>query len=135
MPVVAADFLIPDGELQPAWFEGQDLTAWLTAWIAAATLTVPAEATPEQADAIVLAFGHWRAYRAKCGEMAGTPNSVALAGELSATTSDEHMNKFCQWAEQWKLAYEEALGNAGGPVVVQATRTPLGGPMPVVYVF
>jgi hypothetical protein len=135
MAVVAADFLIPTGELQPAWFEGQDLTSWLTAWIAAATLTVPAEATPEQADAIVSAYGYWRAYRAKCGEMAGTPNSVALAGELSATTSDGRMNKFCEWAEQWKAAYEEAVGSAGGPVAGQATRTPLGGAMPITYVF
>ena len=135
MPVVAADFLIPDGELQPAWFEGQDLTAWLTAWIAAATLTVPAEATSEQADAIVTAYGYWRAYRAKCGEMAGTPNSVALAGELSATTSDGRMNKFCEWAEQWKAAYQEAVEGAGGPVASESTRTPMGGPMPIVYVF
>ncbi len=135
MAVVAADFLIPTGELQPTWFEGQDLTSWLTAWVAAATLTVPAEATTEQADTIVTAYGYWRAYRAKCGEMAGTPNSVALAGELSATTSDGRMNKFCEWAEQWRAVYEGAIEEAGGPVAVEVTRTPLGGAMPVRYVF
>lgn len=135
MAVVAADLTFPTGEIQPQWFEGQDLPALLATWIGIVEPVVPPAATPEQADAIVTAYAYWRAYSAIYMRMAGDPNSVALSGELSAGWAPANTKAFFTRAEWWRLRYEAEVAGVEETVAAETVRVPLGGPAPIVYVF
>lgn len=115
MPLVASDFIYPAGELKTGWFPDEDLSASLAVWIAQGVLETPSEATEEQEDAVVRGFTYWRAYDSKTMQMAASPDSAAIVGEISRTQVQGR--KFFQAkAAEWRAVFDRAVGAASATV-------------------
>lgn len=111
MAVTASAILYPSGEIRPEWFAEEDPEASLSVWIAEGEAKVPAGAPGAQADAVVVAWAHHRAFNAKAAMMAADPDSVTLPA-LATTVSVGRVKFFSGKAAEWLEVFEVAIGAA-----------------------
>ena len=111
MPIVASDLIYPVGEIRVEWFPGEDVPGNLTQWLADGAEEAPGSATTEQVDSLSRAFAYWRAYDAKTMLMAGTPDTAALSGEMSATIT-QGRKYFQGKAAEWRAVFDALLSVA-----------------------
>lgn len=120
MPVAAADLILPAGALPADWWTDDHLAVW----IAGGESTVPAEASEPQADVIVTAYAYWRAHEAKALTVVGSPDSVALDGTGSRTTSNGRYDRLKTQADAYKAEWTAAVADATPVEVDTSAQTP-----------
>lgn len=106
MAVAPAELIQPDGELEAAWFPGEDeqtLEKRLETYLAEGA-ALSEEATDP--DAATKAFGYWRAYEAVYLRLSGSPASVGVVGHMNRQYTQEQLRAFRAKAAEWRATFE-----------------------------
>lgn len=108
MSVTAADLTAPTGRLQSNWFV--NLPGNLAIWLAQGAAWVPEDATSEQADAVVTAYGYVRGFEDVLLRSARDPNSLSIdKGDISISFTDGQRKIIQSWLAKWQAAFDAAL--------------------------
>lgn len=95
----AANFIHPEGELQPVMFPKENLGALLDAWISQATSKVAGVAASEQ-DNAAAAWVYYRAYSTIARRIGASPSSHSSSGTGGVeTTVNWGQNRADYWEE------------------------------------
>lgn len=108
MAVTHEDLLQPTGEIEAAWFPGDDaaaLQARLETYIAEG-VEASADVAAESTDTATKAYAYWRAYQTVYLRLSGSPASVGVVGHLNRQYTQGQLSAFSERAAYWRSVFD-----------------------------
>lgn len=136
MTLVAADVLIPVGEIDGALFypklSGTDVTARVTSYLTTGygKATTAAVEDPATQDEIARTYAYWRAWSDVVNWLTLSPASTSLAGDVSVSYLQTQINQWIVARDGWYVAYLGLI-----PVAADVPLTGASGAVPTHFIF
>lgn len=127
MTLVAADLLLPSGEIDGALFYPALSSGEVSTRIGA-YITQGYALAVSVSDAAVRAFVYYRAWSDVVNMLTLTPASVSLAGEVSSSRLQSQINEWIAQRNAWRTLYISLLPvdpNAVKPIIPGTQAVPL----------
>jgi hypothetical protein len=129
VPIQPADFLAPQGDLEPDWFpDEEDVSARLAGYINEAAVKASG-LVDEVLEAALVAWVYHRAYHSIWVRLSANPNSLTFADQGSRSYNQSQINSFRDLAREYLLEFNGYIAETPS----QLTRAPRSTSVPNVY--